>query len=856
MLTIQQITVEYRKKALGLDATAPVISYILESDGRDVVQTAVQIRVRKGDTVVYDSGRMETSNTILHRYAGEPLCARTEYAVEVAAEDNRGERAVGAATFETGLLLQENPTSTQFITHGFADETVCPILVKEFHCGEPIRRARIYASALGVYDLHINGKRVGDCYFTPYWTSYSHTLEYQTYDVTDLLGESNRLEMTLADGWYKGDLTWLRKRNLYGDRLAGWLELYVEYASGRTQVIRTDESWHSERSQILSTSFYDGEVQDTAAQSVEREGVAIYPHATRILVSQLNEPVRKRERLSVKEKMISPRGEILLDFGQNLTGWVEFVASGRKGQRVTLRFAEVLDKYGNLYTENLRTAKATDVFILNGKKQKLIPRFTFHGFRYCAVEGLDEVDPAAFEAVALYSDFERAGWFSCSDADINQLYSNQLWSNRGNFLDLPTDCPQRDERLGWTADAMIYCRTASTNFHTYLFYRKWLRDVASEQTREYGVPHIVPNPLEKTDAAGAAWSDAAVMVPWTLYWVYGDRRILQEQYKSMCGWVDFITRHTDAAGLWKTYFQFGDWLGLDMHEFSDRTGATDKYFIANVFYLQSARIVRETAGILGKERDAKHYARLCEKLLKAIQDEYITKTGRLVSETQTAYVLALTFSVVPEKFREKFVNALADDVRTRGHFMTGFLGTPYICFALTDNGKQELADVLLRREKYPSWLYPIRNGATTMWERWNSRLENGDFNPGDMNSFNHCAYGTIAEWMYRRLAGIDALEPGYRKIRICPVHSKGFYDYSRSTATASDEVKPVYVPGIDRVEGKIECPYGEIYCGVDYVAKRMQVRIPIGATAEIVLPDGRTFETGSGSYEYTFEVER
>ena len=854
MLKIKRITVEYREEPIGIDECAPAISYVLESDKKDVVQKSVCIRVACQDKIVYDTGVVETEQTILHIYQGEVLQPRTCYTVWITVTDNYGESASAETFFETGLMLREHPTATSFITHGFEEEVICPVLGKEFVCNGKVKRARIYASALGMYDLTLNGERVGDMYFTPYWTSYNHTLEYQTYDVTAALAEKNTLEMTLAEGWYKGDLTWLRKRNLYGDRLAGWLELYVEYEDGETQFISSDESWYSTQSQVVSSSIYDGEIIDTTKKHARRLPVRLYPHNTGILTSQLNEPVRKREKLTVKEITISPQGQKILDFGQNITGRVEFSVRGRKGQKVTLRFAEVLDKYGNLYTENLRTAKATDIFILNGKKQYLTPRFTFHGFRYCEVEGLENINIADFRAVAMYSDFARTGWFECSDKDLNQLYSNQLWSNRDNFLDLPTDCPQRDERLGWAADAMLYCRTASTNFCTYLFFRKWLKDVANEQTDEYGVPHIVPNPLEKTDAASAVWSDAATVVPWVLYQVFGDIRILEEQYESMRGWVDYITRHTDADGLWKSNYQFGDWLGLDMDEFSDRTGATDKYFIANAYYLQSVRIVSETAALLHKKTDAKRYDRLYSLLLKSIRAEYITKTGRLVSETQTAYVLALTFGIVPEQFHDKFVAALAADVRARGHFMTGFVGTPYICFALTDNGKQELTDLILRRDKYPSWIYSIRNGATTMWERWNSRLDNGEFNPGDMNSFNHCAYGSVAEWFYRRLLGIDSVEPGYKKIRICPVYSRAFDDYSRGTATASDEVRPVHLEGINFVKGAIECPYGKISNEIDYAKGKMRVKIPIGTTAEIVLPDGTSYHVGSGKYEFEFEA--
>ncbi len=851
MLKIQHFTVEHRIEPLGLDEERPAFSYRLESDRRNVVQKKMRLVVRQGENTVWDTGMTESGETLYHIYAGAPLAPCTRYDVKVHAEDNHGDTASAETCFETGLMPRISPVKAQFVTHGFEEENLCPVLCKRFSCGKKVRGARLYASALGMYDLTLNGERVGDLYFTPYWTSYRYALEYQTYDVTALLREHNELEMTLADGWYKGELTWLRKKNLYGDRLAGWLELHVCYEDGTTEKIVTDETWQSRQSSIIS-SLYDGECQNFCAEKGETRPARVYAHDTGILVSQLNEPVRRREILKVKEILKSPQGETILDFGQNLTGRVEFRARGKKGQKVVLRFAEVLDRYGNLYTDNLRTAKATDTFILSGKEQTYAPRFTFHGFRYCEVQGADGLSLEDFRAVAMYSDMARSGRLETSDEDMNKLYENQFWSNRGNFLDLPTDCPQRDERLGWTADAMIYCRTACTNFNAYLFFRKWLKDVAHEQSTEYGVPHIVPNPLEQTDSAAAAWSDAAAVIPWVLYRVYGDRRILEEQFGSMRGWVDYVAAHADRDGLWKSNFQFGDWLALDMDEFSDRTGSTDKYFLANAFYLNSARIVCDAAHVLGRADDEKKYRALYENLLSAMQREYITATGRMVSETQTAYVIALCFDIVPENFRQAFVERLSADVKRRGHFMTGFLGTPFICFALTDNGRQSLTDLILRRDKYPSWLYPIRHGATTMWERWNSRLENGDFNPGDMNSFNHCAYGSVAEWLYRRLAGIEEIEPGYRKIRICPVYSAGYYDYSRGTVTASDEVSPVYMEGIDRVKGTYESVYGEISAETDYKESVLRVKIPPNTTALVVTPDGKEHEVGSGSYVFTF----
>lgn len=829
MLAIRDFTVEYQRSPLGLDERSPRFSWKLEADGENIRQKSCRLTVTCGTETVFDSGLRAGEESVLLPYAGTPLEPLTAYRARIEATDNRGQTASAELTFETGFLDPSNLTA-EFITHGFGEEIVCPALVKRFRTSGRIRRARAYATALGMYELRINGSKAGDIWYAPYWTSYSHRLEYQTYDVTALLRAENTVEMILADGWYKGELTWLAKRNLYGNRLAGLLELHIEYEDGTSERIVTDESWTSRETGIRASSIYHGEVQDTAFVSQEMRPVRHYPHRKDILIGQINEPVRETGRLAARSLTVSPKGEHILDFGQNLTGVVEIRTRLRPGQRLVLRHAEMLDRYGNLYTDNLRHARAEDVYLGNGEEQVLRPHFTFHGFRYVEVLGLDRVDPAEFTAVVLHSDMARTGTFECSNEDVNRLYSNQLWGQRGNFLDVPTDCPQRDERLGWTADAQVYCRTAGTNYNTALFFTKWLGDVAAEQTEEYGVPHIVPNPLEKTDSAAAVWSDAATIVPWTLYQLYGDVRILERQFDSMCGWVDYITRHTEN-GLWMSGFQFGDWLALDKDEFSDRTGSTDAYFIANVFYLYSARITADAARVLERPAEAERYAALCQDLLERIRREYVTPNGRLVSETQTALVLALHFGLLKQEHVQAARVRLRANLERFGHLMTGFVGTPYLCTTLTDNQMQDLAAMVLLREEFPGWIYQIRLGATTVWERWDGIRPDGSFNGHDMNSFNHYAYGSVGEWMYRRLAGIDLLEPGYKRILIAPR----------------------LLPGIDRVSASVESMYGTIACSVDYARREMHVKIPPNTSAEIRLPDGTSEEKGSGSYRLYFE---
>jgi alpha-L-rhamnosidase len=540
----------------------------------------------------------------------------------------------------------------------------------------------------------------------------------------------------------------------------------------------------------------------------------------------------------------TPKGEQVIDFGQILTGFVELQITGHEGQIITIRHAEVLDKEGNLYPETLRQAISIDRFICNGKEQVFRPHFTFHGFRYIAVEGLEIIQPELFTACVLHSHLKETGSLTTSSEMVNQLFRNIQWSQRGNFLDIPTDCPQRDERLGWTGDAQVFAGTAAFNMNVASFFTKWLRDLASEQTEEYGVPQIVPNILGNQDGA-AAWGDAAVIIPWTMYQMYGDLRLLGQQYDSMKGWVDYITGRCGANGLWQTGFQYGDWLGLDKEEISnERTGATDVYLVANAYYAYSTELVAKAARVLNRSEDASKYETLHRQIKSAFQEEYISATGRLVSETQTACVLALHFNLVDDKHREKVRKTLESNIaQHKNHLTTGFVGTPYLCHVLSENQMHELAGILFLKEDFPSWLYAVKKGATTIWERWNSILPNGDFDTSGMNSLNHYAYGSIGEWMYRKLAGINQIEPGFKKILIQPQFIKGI-----------SAVEAIYHSVYGEIKSSWSCRNGEII---------VNVTIPANSTAVIILPEQEDpVEVGSGEYCYRYptmtnlEIER
>ncbi|WP_419888406.1 glycoside hydrolase family 78 protein [Neobacillus niacini] len=835
-MKVTDLRIEYQENPLGLDVKKPRFSWKLISEEQNVLQTAYQIIVSKEKEKVWDSGKMESGSSVLLEYMGLELERQTKYDVQVKVWDNKGKQSSVEGSFETGLLKGSN-FRAEWITHDFpAEETACPIFTKEFKAEKEIKSVRIYATALGVYEIKLNGEKVGDTYFAPGWTNYHKRLQYQTYQADELLQEKNRVEITVGNGWYKGIFGFTCTPNHYGDRVAALAEIHITYTDGTSQIIKTDDSWKVTTGSIRSSEIYMGETIDSCFTEPNFSDAVIFPFDKERIVGQESEPVRITKRMPALKSFTTPKVEKVIDFGQNLTGFVEVKVHGQIGQKITIRHAETLDKDGNFYSETLRQAVSIDQFICNGEEQTFRPHFTFHGFRYIAIEGLEEFELENFTACVLHTHMEETGTFTTSNALVNQLQSNIQWSQRGNFLDIPTDCPQRDERLGWTGDAQVFVGTAAYNHNVALFFSKWLHDLASEQTEEYGVPHVVPNILGNQEGA-AAWSDAAVIIPWVVYETYGDERILEEQYESMKGWVDYITARCGTNGLWQTGFQYGDWLALDKEEGADRTGATDKYLVANAYYAYSANIVSKTASVLGKEEDKEQYEALYRKIKKAFNDEYLTATGRLVSETQTGCVLALHFDLAEERHRARILESLTKNIANhKNHLTTGFVGTPYLCHALSDNDEHDLAGTLFLKEDYPSWLYAIKKGATTIWERWNSILPNGDFDESGMNSLNHYAYGSIGEWMYKKLAGINQLEPGYKKIFI----------------------KPQFIKGITSVEANFQSVYGEIKSAWSCKESKIKIDvvIPANTTAVLYLPERKqAIEVGSGSYHYEYETE-
>lgn len=833
-MKLRDLRVEYRKNPIGLSVRRPRFSWKMESEENNTVQKRYQIVIKKGTETVWDSGFMESDESVLLEYNGRDLEAESLYLVWIRVEDNHGNTTCAETFFETGIF-DSRCFHADMITHNFEkEETACPVFSKEFTLSKKVAAARLFATAYGVYEVCLNGEKVGDHYMAPGWTSYHHRLQYQIYDVTEQLLRQNRIDITVGNGWYRGILGFYCMPDQYGDRTAVFMELHIVYEDGTRECIVTDDSWHVKTGTIRCSEIYMGETIDTDAPKIRTGKVSVKDFDISALTAQENEPVRITERIPAVKLITTPKGEKLVDFGQNITGFAEIHVHGRKGQKIQIRHAETLDRDGNFYPETLRQAKSIDTYICNGEDQILHPHFTFHGFRYICVEGMDSIRPEQFTACVLHSDMEKTGDFRTSNPKVNRLQQNIAWSQRDNFLDIPTDCPQRDERLGWMGDAQIFSWTAAFNRNTALFFSKWMRDVAAESSLEKGVPHVVPDILRQYSAA--AWSDAAVIIPWVVYQIYGDRRILAENWKCMHEWVDYITNHCGENGLWQSGFQYGDWLALDKEESADRTGATDKYMIANAYYLYVTNLVKKIAEILDRQKEAEKYAQLYARTLEAFRQEYYTPAGRIVSETQTGAVLSLYFDLAREKDRPRILKNLLTNIENhKNHLSTGFVGTPYLCHALSENGAHQMAGTLFMREDYPSWLYAVNKGATTIWERWDSIKPDGSFDESGMNSLNHYAYGSVGDWLYRKAAGLTQLEPGYKKFMIKPMFVKGI-----------EETEISFESVYGKIEARASCKNGKI---------RVSVRVPANTSAVLILPEKEgQISLGSGTYEYEYET--
>ena len=675
--------------------------------------------------------------------------------------------------------------------------SVCPAFRKTFFCPENVVSAALRITAMGVYEASLNGSRVGDFILAPGWTVYQKRLQVQQYELRIRPGQENELTVLVGKGWYRGRLAgWLPGQNSSAALPAALTaELTLRYPDGHTDTICTDASWQTAESAVRFSELYDGETYDAAFEPSVWTPAVICDGPTDTLIEQQGEPVREQERIAPARIFKTPAGEIVVDFGQNLTGYVEIALDGVKGEAVELSHAEVLGKNGNFYTENYRSAKAKYLYFCKDGAQRYKPKLTFYGFRYIRVDrfpcGAEHAAQENFTAIAVHSDMKRTGYLSCSDPLLNKLFENVIWGQKSNFLDVPTDCPQRDERLGWTGDAQVFIRTACLNFDAERFFTKWLADLAADQREDGAVGHVIPNVLHQSGSA--AWDDAATICPWVVYLAYGDPNILRAQFASMKKWVDYITAHTWTGGE-----HYGDWLGLDAPSGSYK-GSSREDLIASAFYAHSTALVIKAGRVLGQDISA--YEALYERIVRAFRQAYP------VYQTQTECTLAVYFALAEDT--QKAADQLAQMIRSCGtKLQTGFVGTPYLLHALSAHGYTELAyDLLLRRE-YPSWLYPVTKGATTIWEHWDGQMENGDFWSSDMNSFNHYAYGAVADWVYTVAAGIQTVEekPGYAAVRIAPQPDKRLDWLEASVETRHGLVRSRWEKQRDMWRYEIETP--------------------------------------------------
>jgi alpha-L-rhamnosidase len=859
ILNVTYLRCEYKINPLGIDVTEPRLSWEIESELRDVKQTAYRITAASSvkqlineTGLIWDSGRRQSEQSIHIEYRGKTPESRQRIYWQVQVWDNHGNDAVSTETawWEIGLL-DTAEWKAGWITQPWENDrqksVPCAYFRKPFAIEKSVKSARIYATCLGLYELELNGVKVGDEVFTPGWTNYRKRLQYQVYDVTEqLVDGENVIGSVLGDGWYRGHLGWWENnRNNYGQVPGLLLQLEIRYEDDGEQTIVTDDSWKATTGPILTSDIYNGEAYDARLEmpgwssprfdDCDWKPAATFKYSKTLLTASNGEKVRKISEIKSINYFITPKGEKVFDLGQNMVGWARLKVKGKRGDQVTLRFAEVLDHEGNLYTDNLRSAKCTDTYILKGTGEEIFePHFTFHGFRYVHVDGYPgQLSKDSITGIVIHSDMKSIGMFECSEPLINRLQQNIQWSQRGNFLDIPTDCPQRDERMGWTGDAQVFAPTASFNFNTACFFTKWLKDLASEQRQDGSVPWVVPNVIVDgggtgwSDGFGATgWADAVIIIPWTVYQYYGDKRILEQQYDSMKAWVNYMKIHAGDGLIFDYGFHFGDWLSFSDYmsyrynapDYGYAGAHTDKSLIATAYFYYSTTILQKTAEIIGRNKDAEELAKLAAGIKKAWCREFMTDSGRLVSATQTAYAVGLAFGLVPDDKKAIVAKRLADDVKHFGHLTTGFLGTPVLNHALADFGYPELAFQLLFNQRYPSWLYPVTKGATTIWERWDGIRPDGSFQTAGMNSFNHYAYGAIGEWLYNFVAGIaiDQYEPGYKHILIQPHPGGGL-----SSAGA----------GIHSMYGKISTDWK-----LEGGTFMLDVTIPANTTATVYVP--------------------
>jgi alpha-L-rhamnosidase len=798
----------------------PVFSYqVEEAAGKTQLAARIRVSVRADMSVlILDTGFSPAIDSLAYE-ADIALTPRTRYYWTVNVRTDAGEEAQSDVNWFETAKMQE-PWQARWVTCD-SGEPRHPIFTKTLPVDRQVASARLYICGLGLYEAYLNDERVGAEYLTPYSNDYREWLQYQTYDITAQLNKGGKLAVILGNGWYKGRFGFtstLESAGYYGNDWKLIAEVRVVYTDGNEAVFGTDTSWPVTRSDITFSNLYDGEHADANLNPGASVPAALCAEPSAPLLARYSTAVTVHEQMKPIALLHTPAGETVLDIGQNLAGSFRLKVHIPKGEQIRLQFGEIMQN-GCFYRDNLRTAKAEYLWTSDGNPHVLQPRFTFYGYRYVKAEGAPNLQKDDFTALALYSDIEPAGFLQTGHALVNRLIQNTQWGQKSNYLDVPTDCPQRDERMGWTGDAQVFSPTAAYLTDCYAFMRKYLYDMAREQEARGGmVPDVIPSFGHGNTAC--VWGDATCIIPWNLYIFYGDVQILRDHYGSMKAWINYIGQQDGVTREWGKRFHYGDWLALDRHSVKpdEALGGTDEGFIAYVYYRHSAMLTAKAAAVLGKSEDRAHYGALAEEILRYIQSEYFSVTGRCCADTQTAHIMTLYFNLTEDRTRAK---AALDRlfVLSGGKLRTGFVGTPLLCNVLSDEGDANMAYSLLLNEEYPGWLYAVKLGATTLWERWNSVTEDGSLSSTGMNSLNHYAYGSITEWIFRHAAGINPVEdaPGFRKARLIPTPDErlGFLEAEYRSAA-----------GTFRVAWRME----------DSRRLSLRITVPFGCTAELVLP--------------------
>ena len=845
-MKITQIKCNGVREPMGFALSPLTVSFkVTETSSKKA--SAIRVELAEADApetvlTVREGADLDMTGTVLDA----ALRPRTAYVVRVHVEGDAGDRADAESRFETGKL--DEPWRADWIAAEKGDGCH-PILRRKLTVRAGLKKARLYAAGVGMFEAYVNGEKLGEEYLKPGITDYEKRIQVVTFPADTLKKGANELSFLLGKGWYMGTFGLENTENNFGDRMAVIGELYLDYADGTTEVVCTDGSFEYRPSDIAQSGIYFGETVDrTLHEAIHWSPAEVIddPKAdegTRNLdkahlVDRLSLPVLVKEKIAVKEIISTPAGETVLDFGQNFAGFPEFDADLPHGTQVVLDFGEVLQQ-GNFYRGNYREANSQFIYVSNGEKETVRPHFTFFGFRYVRVTGwVGELTRDMFRGCVLYSDMDRAGEIKTGNAKIDRLYENTVWGLKSNFLDMPTDCPQRNERLGWTGDAQIFAPTASYHMDTKAFFHKFERDLMDEQEHLNGaVPNYVPNIGHKPDAT-SAWGDIGTFLPMTLWKYYGDKNELAYAYPMMTGWVDYMDRLDASKGerkyTFEPGFQFGDWLGLDGVSETSFKGGTDDNYLGAVYYYQSAKLTAEAAEILGKADDAKRYGELSEHIKQGILNEYFTPNGRFAMDTQASYVVALKFGLWID--RDRLIAQFRERLKKDGfRIRCGFVGAPMLCTVLGECGLSDLAYDFLLKEDFPSWLYCVNLGATTIWERWNSVGPDGTISPTGMNSLNHYSYGSVMEFVYGYAAGIRPAAPGFRKAIIAP--------------------NPNY--RLPNLECSFDSVAGKYVCNTKICSDGMlsvHIEIPFGCEAEVTLPrSGKAAETlSAGSYDFNY----